>query len=143
MHHASVVPEPNTYHRVLRRTDRDPRYSHQMRFASYDVNLRAVAVELGGVTAPTLFFPKGKEKAADRALRVGWVDVTREWHEYLGNKLPPERELELNRELDRVLSLDWNALKGWAKERDLDCSGKRPDVEHRVREWLHHRFLNG
>ena len=69
MHAASQIPDEGTYSRVLRRYDRDPRHAHQMRFASYDVNLRAVAAAMDGVTAPTLFFPLGKERAADRATR--------------------------------------------------------------------------
>lgn len=74
-------PAPETYGRVLRRYDRAPGFP--ARFASYDVNLKSIPVEMDGRVARTLFFPRGKEAAAARACKVGWLDVTERWAAFL------------------------------------------------------------
>ena len=66
------VPDPSTWCRALRRYDRDPRLP--MMYASYSVTIRAKPVEIDGRVALTLFFPNGRESAADRALKLGWID---------------------------------------------------------------------
>ena len=127
MHANSRIPEPGTYGRVLRRYDRDPRYAHQQRFASYDVNLRAVAAEMSGRVAMTLFFPTGKEQAAQRATMVGWLDCTDEWQAHLSRAaLTP---------VQRLSAMPWNDLLSLAAEHGIDRSGRRPVVEERVRAW--------
>jgi len=68
------VPDPSTWCRALRRYDRDPRLP--MMYASYSVTIRAKPVEIDGRVALTLFFPNGRESAADRALKLGWIDET-------------------------------------------------------------------
>lgn len=137
MHAASQIPDEGTYSRVLRRYDRDPRHAHQMRFASYDVNLRAVAAAMDGVTAPTLFFPLGKEHAADRATRVGWKDETAAWHAALGKVLTPESEQQAQAIEQQVQGMGWNELRQYAVEIGVEQSGKRSEVEARIIE--HHR----
>lgn len=137
MHAASQIPDEGTYSRVLRRYDRDPRHAHQMRFASYDVNLRAVAATMNGVTAPTLFFPLGKEHAADRATRVGWRDETAAWHTALGNALTPEAEQQVALVAEQIAALGWNELRAYAVEAGIEQHGKRAEVEARIVE--HHR----
>jgi hypothetical protein len=132
---ATSLPDPDSYNRVLRRYDRDPRHAHQQRFASYDVNLRAVAAELDGVVAMTLFFPRGRETAADRALRQGWLDATADWNRALGRKPDPAQQDRLDALTHAVEAMDWNGLRKYASERGLDTSGKRPDVEARVLEY--------
>jgi hypothetical protein len=125
MHANSTVPEPGTYGRVLRRYDRDPRHAHQMRFTGYDVTLRAVAAEMKGKAAPTLFFPVGKDTSAARATRLGWVDCTDEWNHWL--HAPPEPTLR-----EKLEAMTWNELQGHARRQRVDTSGKRPDVMARV-----------
>ena len=132
---ATNLPDPDTYNRVLRRYDRDPRHAHQMRFASYDVNLRAVAADMDGVVAPTLFFPHGKETAADRALRVGWREATADWNRALGRKPSDDQQAQLDQLASAVEAMDWNTLRAWASERGLDCTGKRADLEARALEY--------
>ena len=68
------IPAPSTWSRVLRRYDRDPRLP--LVFAGYDCRVVAKPVDVGGVVAPTLFFPLGKEEGAKRAIRLGWIDET-------------------------------------------------------------------
>ncbi len=68
------VPDPSTWCRALRRYDRDPRLP--MMYASYNVTIKAKAVEVDGKIALTLFFPNGRENAAERALKLGWIDET-------------------------------------------------------------------
>lgn len=68
----SQIPSGTT--RILRRYDRDLRIPQQ--FVGYDCVVKARVVELGGKKAHTLFFPEGKEAAAHRASRVGWIDET-------------------------------------------------------------------
>lgn len=129
MHPNSRIPEPGTYNRVLRRYDRDPRYAHQQRFASYNVNLRAVAAEMDGQVAMTLFFPPGKETAAARATRVGWIDCTEAWMAMLAGPPVPS-------EFAKMLGgLPWNALIRYATGRGVDHKGKRPQVEARILAW--------
>lgn len=104
-------PEPGTYERVLRRTDRDP--ALPWRFATYDVSLTARPIRMHGVLAPTLFFPPGRGTAADRAMKLGWRDVTKEWGQWLlhGDAPPPPQVLtgeELRAWLGRI---SWNALR--------------------------------
>lgn len=67
-------PDPASYGRVLRRYDRDP--GLPIRFSGYDVSIVSKPIEAHGRVAPTLFFPKGKEAAAQRATRLGWRDET-------------------------------------------------------------------
>jgi len=138
-----TLPDPDTYNRVLRRYDRDPRHAHQMRYASYDVNLRAVAADLDGVVAPTLFFPPGKEAAADRALRVGWRDATADWNRALGRKPDPAQQDRLDALTHAVESMDWNALRAYASQHGLDCTGKRADVQGRVLEYHRAQVVGG
>lgn len=133
-HAASSIPEPGTYHRVLRRYDRDPRHAHQQHFVSYDVSLRAVAAEMGGKVAMTLFFPKGKDAAAHRATRQGWVDCTQEWHEELNAPdLTPLR--------DGLAALEWNDFVQVAKSLTGDGKGRRNDITERLLADVDHQLL--
>ncbi len=68
------VPDPATWCRALRRYDRDPRLP--MLYASYNVTIKAKPVEVDGKVALTLFFPIGRENAAERAMKLGWIDET-------------------------------------------------------------------
>jgi len=136
MHPNSQIPEPNTYGKVLRRTDRDPRLAHQIRYVGYDVTLRAVAAELDGKTAPMIFFPEGKDAAAHRATRLGWVDVTDKWNEAIGRKLDPQYAAkQLSALRHTVKSMGWHALRAYAKERNIVGTGERSEIEARVMEW--------
>lgn len=135
---ASTIP--TNYGRVLRRTDRDVRLSANMRYASYDVNLRAIAVEHpDGVQALTLFFPSGKDAAAQRATRLGWVDVTDAWRRKPASPDPdpvsvqeasvPKVEAPSKQTLAKMA---WSALRGLAKERGVAAKGSRESVEAAV-----------
>jgi hypothetical protein len=139
MHPSSIIPDPGTYERVLQRFDRDPRMAHQQRFASYDVNLRGVAAPSvrGGGDAITMFVPVGKGAAADRAVKVGWCDVTSDWHIALGRTPNPEQVRRLSA-LDYALGqMEWNALRKYASDRHISTTGKRAEVEARVVEYHH------
>lgn len=70
-------PAPGTYCRVLRRYDRHPGLALQVN--CYTAVLPAIAVEMDGVVAPTVFVPNGKETIALFALRFGWKDETTKW----------------------------------------------------------------
>ena len=89
------------------------------------------------MTAPTLFFPLGKEHAAHRATRVGWVDVTAEWHRALGAELTPEAEQQVALLAGQIKALAWNELRAYAVQEGIEQHGKRAEVEQRIIE--HHR----
>lgn len=136
MHAASRIPAPGTYDRVLRRYDRDPQFAHQQKFASYDVHLRAVNAEMKGRSAMTLFFPKGKGHAADRATRFGWIDETAAWN------AEQDRDTALGEPgagsaLGHALSsMKWHDLVAYTEERGIRIHGlRRPQVEEAVIEW--------
>jgi hypothetical protein len=82
-------PAPGTYGRVLRRYDRDPML--QIRFSAYDANIKAKPVEMFGRVAATLFFPPGRDAAALRATKVGWVDETDAWTAHVAGLPAPSR----------------------------------------------------
>lgn len=135
-HASSKIPDPKTYERVLRRYDRDPRHAHQIRYVGYDVSLRAVAAELDGVTAPTLFFPRGKSAAVHRATRVGWVDETEKWNIAIARQLDPEWTAKQLAAIESgIKALTWNKIRGYAKKRKIDAVGDRADLENRIMEW--------
>jgi hypothetical protein len=134
---------PETFGRVLRRTDRDVRLAANMRFSSYDVSLAAVAVEHpDGVQALTLFFPVGKDSAAHRATRLGWVDVTDEWTkpkpsapvaaavEEAPSQVADRASMAPTEEALRKMT--WSALRTLAKDRSVSARGSREDVEAAV-----------
>jgi hypothetical protein len=135
---------PESFGRVLRRTDRDVRLAANMRYASYDVNLPALDVQHpDGVRALTLFFPAGKETAAMRATRYGWVDVTEAWNRGEEPPAPVEaaRESAPSMVADRraaapseeaLAKMTWGALRTLAKERGVPARGSREDVEAAV-----------
>ena len=142
MHAASTIPDEGTYERVLQRFDRDPRMAHQQRFAGYDVNLRGVrAPSTRSVPATwngdaiTMFVPVGRGGAADRAVKVGWVDVTADWNRALGRRPDPEQARQLSTLQHALAGMAWNSLRAYASDREIDCSGKREDMETRVMEW--------
>ena len=123
------IPEPGTYGRVLRRYDRAAHLP--LRFASYDVNIVAVPAELNGTMAATLFFPCGKEIAAQRALRLGWQDETDLWMKWVG--AGQEAAGGTTAPLGHALSqMEWNDLTAYARKLKLKSSGKRPEVEARI-----------
>lgn len=80
-------PAPETYGRVFRRYDRAAWMP--LRFVGYDVSLAAAPVDMFGVVACTLFFPPGKNAAADRALRYGWKDETARWRAFVAGEVDP------------------------------------------------------
>jgi hypothetical protein len=138
---------PTTYGRVLRRTDRDVRLAVNMRYASYDCNLPAIATtHPDGVEALTLFFPEGKEAAAHRATRLGWVDVTESWR---AEEAPSPEPVEEVRDAapsavaetstskatpteGALAKMTWTALRALAKERGVSTRGSRDSVEAAV-----------
>lgn len=81
-------PDRSTWSRVLRRYDRDPRLP--WRVTSYDVNVEAQPVSLNGRIAPTIFVPHGREAAAHRATRLGWIDETEAWDRAMSQSAPVE-----------------------------------------------------
>ena len=118
-------PAEGTYGRVLRRTDRDVRWARQQRYTSYDVSIKGRAIEHpDGIVAITLFFPVGKEIAAQRACMIGWSDVTDEWR----------AGLPLTAELLR--GMEWTDLRTAAARFGVYAGGKRPDIEARIIEKL-------
>ena len=120
---------PSEFSRVLRRYDRDPRV--QLRFSGYDCTVRSMVVELGGVSAPTLFFPVDKEAAAERATFVGWKDETAAWHaEHGGPPRPSIKPL-----IHALENMEWNSLRSYATERGIEASGKRDAVINRIIAW--------
>lgn len=140
---------PTTYGRVLRRTDRDVRLAANMRYASYDCNLPAIATtHPDGVEALTLFFPEGKEAAAHRATRLGWVDVTESWRAEDAPTPEPVEEVrgaapsavaETSTSTSKatptegaLAKMTWTALRLLAKERGVSTRGARESVEAAV-----------
>lgn len=137
-------PIPETYARVLRRTDRDVRLAANMRYSSYDCNLPAISTKHpDGVEALTLFFPVGKEAAAHRATRLGWVDVTDSWR---AETTPSPESISETRDAapsavaetstskatpteGALAKMTWNALRKLAKERGVSTRGSREAVE--------------
>jgi len=113
--------------RVLRRYDR--LHTMPMRFASYDVNLKAISYELGGVLACTLFFPKGRDHAADRALKLGWIEETEKWKIQVGLQTSRENAPDFK-------NLNWHEIRKLASSKGLDLSGKRPDIELRLKDYF-------
>ena len=136
-----MATAPESFGRVLRRTDRDVRLAANMRYTSYDVNLSALDVEHpDGVRALTLFFPTGKDAAAHRATRLGWVDVTEKW---TGDEPSPPVEAAVapSEVADRtakapteeaLAKMTWGALRTLAKDRGVSARGSRDDVEAAV-----------
>ena len=120
-HAESVVPEPGTYGSVLRRYDYDPVHAHQQRFVGYDVNLRAVAAEMAGKVAMTLFFPKGKGNSVGRAVKLGWIDCTQAWNESLG---APSTDGALQMYTEEIHAMKWLAFQSHGKECGIE-QGKR------------------
>ena len=114
------------YSRVLRRYDRSP--DIPMRFASYDVNLNSRSEVLEGKRALTLFFPPGKENAAARATKLGWIDETERWNAAHGNLTENTKDPEWK-------NLNWNQFRKYAGSRGIDLSGKRADIENRLVEY--------
>ena len=114
-------PKLGTYGRVLRRLDRDPRFATQQKFVSYDTHLRGRAIKHpDGKVALTMFFPVGKETAAERGCKIGWIDVTDEWHD--GRPLTEEE----------IHGLEWLDLRKKAVKLGLSAKGGRPEVEARM-----------
>jgi hypothetical protein len=111
--------------RVLRRYDRT--HTLPMRFASYDVNIVAVPYEMNGISACTLFFPKGKDHAANRACKLGWHDETAKWRVKVGIDSDKEPMADFT-------NLGWHDLRKLASSKGIDLSGKRPDIERRLKE---------
>lgn len=113
--------------RVLRRFDR--LHTMPLRFAAYDVNLSAISYVIDGVRACTLFFPKGRDHAANRALKLGWIDETDKWRIQVGLDAPAEKEVDFS-------DLGWHQLRKLASSKGLDLSGRRPDIENRLKEYF-------
>lgn len=113
--------------RVFRRYDR--LHTMPMRFASYDVNLKAISYEIEGVKACTLFFPKGKDHAADRALKLGWIEETEKWRQEVGLAEKPTIAQTFGH-------LNWHELRKLASSKGLDLSGKRNDIESRLSDYF-------
>lgn len=117
-----LINKGRPYGRVLRRYDRSPKIP--MRFASYDVSINSSAQDLDGVIALTLFFPVGKDVAAKRALKFGWIDETEKWNlQY--NQNPGETHWS---------KLSWHEFRAYARAKGIDLSGKRPEIESRLIE---------
>jgi len=105
--------------------------SHQIHYTGYDVALRAVAADLDGEVAPTLFFPKGKNAAAHRATRLGWTDVTERWNEQIGRKLQPTYASDkLDEYKVKIQKLGWHDLRSHAVDVGIVLTKcKRPELE--------------
>lgn len=126
----TTIPPAGSFGRVLRRTDRDADFlAGQVRFASYDVNIKARAVDHpDGIRALTLFLPKGKESSVIRAVRAGWQDVTDLWSEMMTER--PSTYTEL-------MALEWPAMQTLAKEQGVRTNGvKREAVAANLAEKL-------
>jgi hypothetical protein len=83
--------------------------------------LTAKAIEHSdGIVAMTLFFPVGEDIAADKACKLGWLDVTAEWRANL--PLTPER----------VRAMEWTDLRVAASRLGVYAGGKRPEVEDAI-----------
>lgn len=80
-------PDVATIGRVLRRYDRAPWLP--LVFAGYDCRVSAVPAECYGVVAATLFFPPGRDVAADRALRYGWRDESARYRAWRAGEADP------------------------------------------------------
>tara|TARA_R110000824_G_scaffold63911_1_gene167504 strand:- start:301 stop:744 length:444 start_codon:yes stop_codon:yes gene_type:complete len=133
---------PQSYGRVLRRTDRDVCLAANMRYSSYDCSLPALAVEHpDGIKALTLFFPEGKNAAAHRATRLGWVDVTASWRVsplQIAEVIEERVEVAPSAVADRsskkpteegLAKMTWSGIRALAKERGTSVRGSRANVE--------------
>lgn len=109
------------YGRVLRRYDCSPKLA--MRYCGYDVSLKSAAHELNGKVALTLFFPPGKENAADRARKLGWVDETEAWN------------LQYKSSITHWSNLGWHEFRKYAGNLGIDLAGTREDIEKRLIEF--------
>lgn len=109
------------YGRVLRRYDRAPTVS--LRYCGYDVSLKSSPHELEGKVALTIFFPPGKDAAADRARKLGWVDETEKWN------------LQYKDSTTHWSNLGWHEFRKYAGDLGIDLSGKREDIEKRLIEF--------
>jgi hypothetical protein len=119
------------------RTDRDPRFL--IRFTSYDCSFYAKAIEWDGKVVQALFFPKNRAAAAERAGKVGWLDVTEEWDRRIANPPPVQidpvahiRSLAADgkeEELRAYLrSIPYNELRDLAGEWDVNGKGSRTSI---------------
>ena len=121
-------PEPGTFQRVLRRTDRHLGLAANLRVQSYTASIRGRAIaHPDGVDAITLFFPKcekpndkiATDAAADRQLKFGWKDVTELWAQY--NKMPPQMPTSAA----ELAALEWTELVALAAEHGVKTSGRK------------------
>lgn len=164
---------PETYSFVLQRFDRDTGHlSPRIRFAAGNVNVqsyKASSMRLGAKgdeTAHTLFFPElrpafmpGVEASMNRAIRMGWVNVTEKWAKFLKGELevavdpvatPPQVQKQVEeREVPKVEpkvepkpgsktmteleDLGWRELQALAKSLNIKAGGvARADMEQAV-----------
>lgn len=113
------------YCKVLRRYDRSPKLD--IRFSGYDITLKSVPFEIDGVTALTLFFPVGKENAALRATKLGWIDETELYEKRVLGKT-------VEQDSSDIKEMSWHQLRKHAAKLGLDLTGKREDIESRILE---------
>lgn len=127
-------PEPGSFVRVMRRTDRHLGLAANARVQSATHNLRCRAIEHpDGVKALTIFVTD--HHAVDafvvRQRRLGWTDVTELWADYKG---APPADPE---DVDALAALSWPDLTALADAHDIRTSGvKRAVVEQKLAEKL-------
>lgn len=138
MRTVKLVEPPEAFGRVLRRTDRDLRNAHMQRVPGYDYTARGMAIEHpDGVQATTIFFPEGKDAAADRATKIGWIDCTALWK---NGPLPePPEKIEdepppLEPTAEMLKEMTWPQIQALAKERGTRQTGSRDMVERGIIE---------
>jgi hypothetical protein len=116
-----MIPPAGSFGRVLRRTDRDADFlAGQVRFTSYDVTIKARAVDHpDGVRALTLFFPKDRDSSVIRAVRAGWRDVTDLWSDHMTER--PSTLAELT-------ALEWPDMQALAEEHGVRTNGVKRET---------------
>ena len=79
----TTPPSPGSYQHVLIRTDReaDPSKAVPMRVACYHENTTSRSIPSNGSQVHAVFLRT--EEAARRAWRLGWRNITEEWHSRL------------------------------------------------------------
>ena len=134
------IPDPSTYRRVLRRYDRDPS-TPRIRIPGYAVTLTSQRCSLDGRVAFTAFFPPtpAGEAAADRQVKLGWIDETRAWNNAhraptdaasIGTTTTTGTSAKPSSVEHVVRSMEWGPLRREASQRGIRTGAKsRADIE--------------